>query len=730
LGVLCAAAFAAAADGNHHYFYFKERRELLLDSTRIAIQTTDTQIAASKQVDALRAVGIEPADLAQGPIRGWSFAATPPARRTAAELAQAITALAAADVGFISPVFVGEDGGPIVVLPDVLLQFEPGVDSQRRRAILSETGLAILDENWANMPRAYRLRGVGRNGLEVLAAANQLAMRPEIRFAEPDVLFTGRGGYIPNDTFFPDQWEHENTGQLGGMPDIDMDTPEAWDVTTGDSSIIVVVIDVGVEQAHPDINQLPGHDVTGEGGGGGPVNMCDNHGTPVAGCVSAIIDNGIGVAGAAPSCRAASVRTFISNFSCDGMWSSEASWTVEALTWAESIGARVTNNSNFYGFSSGAIATKYADTRASGMVHFASAGNGNAPFVTYPASLPSVMAIGAIDRFGNKAPFSNFGTNIDYTAPGDDVVTTDRTGADGWSGDDYAVVDGTSFASPYTAGVAALILSLRPGLTASAVESVLRITSVDLGAFGKDTIYGWGVVNALDAVSFDPCSIDAVTPEASPIEKNRYISFIPDDAEVSTAIRVELVELMRPSPPNLDCCPAPDFSAFEGQYRWVGPLQTCPDSVSQNSTFRCAVLQCTPHYQAWDPAGIGLVIHVTGSEITPSSLYRLQAVADGCDAEPGNFTTPLELRTGRWGDVASPYQDRGSPFPAMQPNAMDIAAVVDKVKDTVSAVSKPRVQLQGNAPNPHGQVNALDIGAAVSAVKSAPYSFAGPVACP
>ncbi|MGH8015232.1 MAG: S8 family serine peptidase, partial [Candidatus Zixiibacteriota bacterium] len=283
----------------------------------------------------------------------------------------------------------------------------------------------------------------------------------------------------------------------------------AWDSTTGNSSIKVLIIDTGVDPTHPDINQLPGEDFTTDLGNGEPINACDNHGTPVAGCVSARINNSLGTVGMAPNCPSISARTFISNFACDGSWSSIASWTVDALNWGASQGVRVTNNSNYYGFSSSAIAAAYTSTYNSGIVHFSSAGNFSQSFPSYPASLPNVNAVIALDYNGSKAGFSNYGLGCDISAPGVLVYTTDRSGSDGWSGNDYTYADGTSFASPYTAGVAALVLSVRSSLSASQVENLLYCTAVDLGAAGFDATYAHGFVNAFNAVNVAKNWLDA-----------------------------------------------------------------------------------------------------------------------------------------------------------------------------------------------------------------------------
>src|SRR5262249_17250609 len=152
---------------------------------------------------------------------------------------------------------------------------------------------------------AYRVRHNGRNGFATLEAANRLAQRPEVLWAEPDMVFTGKGDLLPNDPLFNQCWGLHNTGQSGGTADEDMDAREAWDYTIGSSSIVVVVIDVGVQQNHPDINQRAGMDFTSDGGDGGPVNSFDNHGTAVAGCITAKINNALGVVGIAPGCLSA-----------------------------------------------------------------------------------------------------------------------------------------------------------------------------------------------------------------------------------------------------------------------------------------------------------------------------------------------------------------------------------------------------------------------------------------
>jgi serine protease len=99
--------------------------------------------------------------------------------------------------------------------------------------------------------------------------------------------------------------------------------------------------------------------------------------------------------------------------------------------------------------------------------------------VDYPASIPAVNAVGAVDSRGIRASFSNFGSALDFVAPGKQIRTTDRSSLSGFVSGDYILRDGTSYATPYAAGVAALILSRNPNLPPQNVEQILRSTAID-----------------------------------------------------------------------------------------------------------------------------------------------------------------------------------------------------------------------------------------------------------
>jgi len=481
-----------------YYYYHGQKLHLPLMADRLFVRLrADSKIEALRPWAATRGVTITSATSTGVRRRHLLELATPLA--DAGDAQQKITQLLTnPDVEFAAPVFQGNYGCWITLTQEILLQFKAEYLAWEDTILAAlAPDLQVIRKDFAHLPGAYVLRSPSSNGFEVLSAANRLAEDSRIAWAEPNAHFSGHSALTPNDPGFPNLWGILNTGQLGGTPDMDMDGDSAWDTHTGDASIKILIIDVGVQQDHSDINQLPGADFTGEGGGGGPVNGCDQHGTWVAGCVSAIINNSQGTVGIAPGCKSLSARTFISLIPCTGSWTADYLWTVDALDWAEQQGARISNNSNYYGGTSSAMEAKYLSTYNNGMIHFAAAGNFSSSTITYPASIPVVNAIAALARTGSKAGFSNYGNGLDFSAPGQDIYTTAR-------GSDYSTVSGTSFASPYSAGVAALVLSQNPALSPAEVEDIMKCTSKDLGTIGYDLFYGWGMVNAENALLNTP----------------------------------------------------------------------------------------------------------------------------------------------------------------------------------------------------------------------------------
>jgi len=198
-----------------------------------------------------------------------------------------------------------------------------------------------------------------------------------------------------------------------------------------------------------------------------------------------------------------------------------------------------------------------------------------------------------------------------------------------------------------------------------------------------------------------------------------------------------MIELQNPIPPNLTCCPPPDFSSFEsatcsdpiGCVRWVGRPGIFLESQDNSSlgNFKAARLQCTPLYRDWTTAEI---FYVVGAEITPSSKYDVQQFAQTCAGRESGCTAlsaPLRINTARSGDVEQPFNP---PATSTQPDVTDIAQLVNKFKNVAGAPVKAIAQLQPNLPELNADINALDIVAVVDTVRQFAYSFSGPCRCP
>jgi subtilisin family serine protease len=264
---------------------------------------------------------------------------------------------------------------------------------------------------------------------EVLA---ELRSSPIVRSAKRDARVNALR--IPDDEFWPGEWSPRKTR-----------APEAWNLTTGSASVVVAVVDSGVDASQPDLRAklVPGYDFVNGDATPGDDN---GHGTAVAGVVAATSDNGIGVAGYCWRCRLMPVKVL----GADG--SGFASTVAQGIVWATDHGARVINASlggPDYDVA-GAAAAQYAASH--GALVVAAAGNDSSPVLDYPAALPGVLSVGASDPRDRLYAFSNSGAAV--AAPGENL-TTGRNG-------EYVKFVGTSSATPVVSGIAALALSAAP----------------------------------------------------------------------------------------------------------------------------------------------------------------------------------------------------------------------------------------------------------------------------
>jgi subtilisin family serine protease len=296
-----------------------------------------------------------------------------------------------------------------------------------------------------------------------------------------------------NDPYFTYQWGLHNTRQTGGKEDADIDAPEAWLITTGTTDVMVAVIDTGVDYNHEDLNDgRVRTDIDWDYVNNDDDAMDDHsHGTHVAGIIAAETNNGVGVAGVMWQAQILPLKV------CNSQGSCPVDAIASAIRYAADKGADVINMSLGGSDCSQTIADAvnyaYFDK---GLVIVAAAGNDGGGSISYPAKLAPVIAVGATDHNDHKASFSNFGDELDVVAPGVTIFSTVPNNG-------YDAFSGTSMASPHVAGVAGLLLAQRPDLSNGQVREILRQSADDLGESGFDKYYGYGRVNAYQALQTD-----------------------------------------------------------------------------------------------------------------------------------------------------------------------------------------------------------------------------------
>ena len=384
---------------------------------------------------------------------------------------------------------------------EVLAKLRPGVSSTRRQEIFAALGLTELE----HVPELRLSHLRLPQGLALDRALRELGDLPEVEYAEPNYLF--RTAVLPNDQLYARQsWYYEL-----------IEVPQAWDVGRGDPSLLVAVLDSGVDLSHPDLRsriwknpgEIPRNGLDDDENGcvddvsgcsflsaAATDPSCDilsatpsprvdddqGHGTFVAGIIAAEADNRIGVAGVAPGVTVLPVKVL----DCTGAGS--AIGVARGLLYAAQAGARVTNLS--FGGADASSTLRDAIRQVHdkfGMVLVAPAGNDGVEGVSFPARLPEVIAVAASahDEPSARAAFSNWGPEIGVAAPGEDILGPLPEAACGQfaaciGGQPYGAADGTSFAAPQVAGLAALILSRSPQLGPEQVRRTIQRVAVDL----------------------------------------------------------------------------------------------------------------------------------------------------------------------------------------------------------------------------------------------------------
>ncbi|RPJ02890.1 MAG: hypothetical protein EHM39_00845, partial [Chloroflexi bacterium] len=372
------------------------------------------------------------------------------------------------------------------------------------------TGAQAADTAASPLSRIYRLHLPA--GADVSAAVAALSANPGVAFAEPDYIARPSG--TPNDTYFSDQWALTKIG-----------APSAWDHSTGDTSVVIAIVDSGLDMTHQDlsgqlwtnsteaggtagvdddgngyIDDLHGWNFLAPDGGNNDLSDENGHGTQVAGVAGATTNNSAGIAGMCWNCRLMVVKVMQTSGAVN------YSDIAAGIAYAASQGAQVINLS-LGGYADSATLRTAIESAAATSVIVAGAGNDNKSTLFYPASYPDVIAVASSDTADAKASFSNFGAWVDITAPGVNIKSTFA------GGNSYGSENGTSMSAPFVAGVAGLVRSLHADWSPALIRQQILNTAASIDGLNPTFAgkLGYGRLDALAALTTAPQAKMAMT---------------------------------------------------------------------------------------------------------------------------------------------------------------------------------------------------------------------------
>ena len=462
------------------------------------------------------------------------------------------------------------------------------------------------------------------------------------RYMEPDMVF--RAQFVPNDLYYHYQW---------ALPQIQADW--AWNKTAGDPSILVAVVDSGIDYNHPDL--MNNYIALGYDWVNGDNDPLDDfgHGTACAGIIGAQLNNSVGIAGIAQVKIMAEkglnstgygfetdLATAIIHAVIHGAW-------VISLSWGGGDSELIHD------------AIKYA--YENDVLVLAAAGNLNSNSKVYPAAYDEVVAVAATDQTDEKAGFSNWGSWIGVAAPGTGILSTMPTyhvtfNDEGYS-PNYDYISGTSAACPHAAGVAALIWSSFPSATRDWVRGQLSFTADDLGSPGFDVIYGSGRVNARKAVEQEPLQHDLFLyryDAPSHVEPGDTVSFSAtvlnfgstDESNVNTSLLVDgtIVDstLIDNFAGNSFATVTLVWNPVESRtYNVTLYVLPVPGETAINDNAISTAVNVHFRVVLNPPTGpVGTGVNVTGVEFTPNSevsvTFNDMFIGAAATDESGNFT--------------------------------------------------------------------------------------------
>lgn len=398
-----------------------------------------------------------------------------------------------------------------VVAGQVLVKFKEGVSYQTIKSLNNINKLEIIKEFQKNTKVLSILNPNGKVSVKDLVEI--YSKDPSVEYVEPNFMLHALST-TPNDPYYSLQW---------ALPLIKADT--GWDFTKGSSSVIIAIIDTGASLSHEDLlnkiwnnpveslpeNKSNGIDDDGNGyvddwqgwdfilisgkGDNDPTDL-NGHGSHVSGISAAETDNGKGIAGCSWNPKLMVLRVL------NALGSGSVDYAISAIYYAANNGAKILNMSlGSYSYSSSMNdAVQYAHNK--GCVIVAAAGNDGNSTINYPAGYDNVIGVASVDKNDSRSSFSNYNNSVDICAPGGDGNPADEGDIlSCYLNNQYAYIAGTSMATPYVSGLAALVFSQNSGWTNTQVENRLMSTTDDLGQSGWDSSYGYGRINLYKALN-------------------------------------------------------------------------------------------------------------------------------------------------------------------------------------------------------------------------------------
>ena len=416
---------------------------------------------------------------------------------------------------------------------EILIKFKPSHTISAMEASTYEKSVAVVSSNVNELSRRCNVsvplvkrweKSIGLTVLkfssetDIIPILEKYRSDPSVEYAEPNYI--RHASVTTNDTYYNLQW---------GIVKIKAD--EAWDIDKGDTSIIVAVLDTGVDSNHPDLQAklYSGYDFVNND----PDSDDDNgHGTHVAGIIGAITNNTEGVAGTSWYCRIMPVKVL------DSAGSGNDGDIASGLLYASVNGVKIINMSFGAVGTSSTLNNALSTAYDRGCVLIAAAGNDGVSVEFYPAAYEKCIAVSATDSNDLKASFSNYGSWIDVAAPGVNILST-------LPGNNYGYESGTSMAVPFVSGVAALVFARYPNSSNSEVELRLKLGTDDIGPIGKDIYFGYGRINALKAIGNYLTLVDEIKMYTfpNPLRLDQKATIVIKDVPLKAGLTVKIYNI-------------------------------------------------------------------------------------------------------------------------------------------------------------------------------------------